>query len=229
MAPSDTSFANLIAPLAPADVLMLWRGREPRFQPRTGKGRFSPPCNWNMLWDLIRQGVIPRRRVQVSYHRRTVHPKFYSDGEKLSVERLAQIWAQDFSLIVRQVHRYVPGLRTLREDATNHGIGIRSVNLFVTRGGGGALKIHYDGYDLIVLHVEGNKRWRIYGPRVLNPVVGMDPNDQPPKTTPLFDIVLGRGDILFLPAGFWHECDNESDNESDRSLHIAFVINSPTA
>jgi ribosomal protein L16 Arg81 hydroxylase len=102
------------------------------------------------------------------------------------------------------------------------GIRIVKVCAIVTTGSGRALSLHYDAKDLIIMQVEGSKRWRIYGPPVANPVIGMA-NETPPEGGPLFDTVLQPGDIAFMPAGYWHECDNGPD----RSLHVLLLLDPP--
>ena len=41
----------------------------------------------------------------------------------------------------------------------------------------------------------------------------------------MFEDVLRPGDLLFLPAGYWHHCDNEDG----RSLHVGFAFKPVTA
>jgi ribosomal protein L16 Arg81 hydroxylase len=60
---------------------------------------------------------------------------------------------------------------------------------------------------------------------VVNPVVGMKPAvTPPPEDTLLFDEILERGDFLFLPAGNWHRCENQSS----RSLHLGIFFQPPS-
>jgi ribosomal protein L16 Arg81 hydroxylase len=103
-----------------------------------------------------------------------------------------------------------------------HGIRIADAGAIVTTGRVGALQTHYDFRDLIILQVEGSKRWRIYGPRVVRPARTSYVNE-PPQTPPLLDTLLQAGDMLFMPAGFWHVCDNGPD----RSLHLGLFLKPP--
>jgi ribosomal protein L16 Arg81 hydroxylase len=103
-----------------------------------------------------------------------------------------------------------------------YGIPALYAGAIVTTGAGGALHAHYDQQDLIILQVEGSKRWRIFGPRVLKPI--KEPaSSVPPETPPILDTVLEPGDLLFLPAGYWHVCDNGPQ----RSLHLGLFLRRP--
>jgi ribosomal protein L16 Arg81 hydroxylase len=99
------------------------------------------------------------------------------------------------------------------------------VGAIVTTGDSGALKYHYDKEDLILIQLEGSKRWRIYSPPVANPLRNMDVSEiLEPKGHPIFDDIMRPGDFLFIPAGYCHHCDNGPD----LSLHLGFFFAPPT-
>ncbi|WP_052425200.1 JmjC domain-containing protein [Streptomyces fulvoviolaceus] len=64
--------------------------------------------------------------------------------------------------------------------------------------------LHFDDHDVLVVQLSGRKRWRFHPPTraaaMLHDVV------TPPRPTgePYADTVLGEGDVLFLPRGWWH-------------------------
>lgn len=224
MSAAPPAFCDLIAPLTPDAISAFWRGRALKLQPRTGENRFAALLDWNALWRLIEDEIIPPEECRVTYGRRIVPPPFYTEQGKFNPERLARLFEQGISMIVVRLETYAPALSALLEDAASCGIRIVEAGAIVTTGGGGALKTHYDFRDIIILQVEGTKRWRIYGPRVQKPVRATHVKD-PPRTPPILDTVLQPGDILFMPAGFWHVCDNGAE----RSLHLGLFLKPPKA
>ena len=84
--------------------------------------------------------------------------------------------------------------------------------------------MHYDPEDLVILQVEGTKRWQIFGPPVSNPVRNM-PKQSPPETEPFFDEVLEPGDLLFVPGGNWHRCESGLST----SVHLGIFFLPPTS
>ena len=84
--------------------------------------------------------------------------------------------------------------------------------------------MHYDPEDLVILQVEGTKRWQIFGPPVSNPVRNM-PKQSPPETEPFFDEVLEPGDLLFVPGGNWHRCESGLST----SVHLGTFFLPPTS
>jgi hypothetical protein len=215
-------FDDLIAPLTPADISALWRSRELKLQRRTDENRFAALFDWNILWRLIEDGILTPQECRVTYNRHAVPPVFYTDENKLNPERLARLLDQGTSLRVARLHTHVPAISAALRDAATNGIGIISAYCVVTSGCGGALKTHFDPEDLIILQVEGSKRWRIYDPRALEPL-RISADEGPPQMPPLIDIVLERGDVLYMPSGYWHLCDNGPA----RSLHLALLLRPP--
>lgn len=217
------SFSDLIAPLTPADIATLWRDRALKFQRRARENCAAALLDWNKLWSLIENGVIPLADCRITYARRGVPPSFYADDGKFNPQKLARLFEQGCSMIVVDLHQSVPAFSAILQEAGLQGIRLVEVGAIVTTGSIGALKTHYDLRDLIILQVEGSKRWRIYGPRVAK-LTKPKLND-PPQTPPILDTLLQPGDMLFMPGGFWHVCDNGPD----RSLHLGLFVKPPAA
>jgi len=84
------------------------------------------------------------------------------------------------------------------------------------------LPVHCDDRDIIILQMEGAKRWRVYDDGAITRGDGKITQLRP-QASPLLDRRLQPGDLLYLPAGHWHECENEAA----RSLHVGLFINPP--
>ena len=67
---------------------------------------------------------------------------------------------------------------------------------------------HYDDIEAFVLQLEGRKRWRVYQP--LNdestlPRYSSENFNQDDLPSPILDIILEQGDLLYFPRGFVHQ------------------------
>ena len=60
---------------------------------------------------------------------------------------------------------------------------------------------------------------------MISPVRGMTPEPVPDESQPLLDAVLAPGDFLFVPAGYWHRCENGDG----LSLHVGIFLEPPSA
>jgi ribosomal protein L16 Arg81 hydroxylase len=161
---------------------------------------------------------------QVAPPERWLKPNPAGEGNVVDVSKLLAFLNHGFSLSVARINDYAPHLKILCRNIRSALHEHIKAGAIVTTGEGGAFKLHFDPEDLIILQVEGRKRWKIFGPPVVNPVAGMKSAiTAPPEDTLLFDEILDPGDFLFLPAGNWHRCENQSS----RSLHLGIFFQPP--
>lgn len=188
--------------------------------------RFESLLSWERLQDILASGQLPRGKLTITQRRKTVSPLLYSDDGRPSVARIELLMKHGASVVVRALAGQVPELGELATYLAGLTQERVSVGAIVTTGSGGALSPHFDNKDIVVLQVEGNKRWKIWEPHIVNPIMGMVPHTPPQDGQPLiFDDELRPGDMIFLPAGAWHYCENGPG----RSLHLGIFLEPLTA
>ena len=233
MSKAPETLAELVAPLSEGEFLTLLRERKLTLLRGVGGERYVSLLTWQSLLQMIARGEHPTslaefvlvRESQVAPPERWLKPNPAGEGNVVDVSRLLAFLNHGFSLSVARINDYAPHLKILCENIRAALREQIKVGAIVTTGKGGAFKLHFDPEDLIILQVEGRKRWKIFGPAVVNPVAGMKSTvAPPPEDTLLFDEILEPGDFLFLPAGNWHRCENESP----RSLHLGIFFQPPS-
>jgi hypothetical protein len=90
---------------------------------------------------------------------------------------------------------------------------------FFSQAGNELYRGHIDCDDVLVIHLSGEKRWRLFAkqaPRRVNM------NDLTPEQmgAPLAEVVMRPGDVLYLRSGVPHICDTLASH----SLHISFDL-----
>src|SRR6202522_511063 len=231
MQSAPVTLEELVAPLSEQDFLSLLRSRELTLLRGTNPNRHKTLLAWDQLIGMIGRGEHPRSLVEFKLTKESVMVPpdkwLVRVGNENMVDpaKIVKFLDEGFSLIITPIDGHVPALAALRDNIRARVSEQIKVGVIVTAGKGGAFKLHYDPEDLIILQVEGSKRWRIYGPPVRNPVVGGASPEPPPETSPIFDEVLKPGDILFMPGGNWHHCENGPE----RSLHLGIFFTPPTA
>src|SRR5665213_230337 len=228
---TPSTLAELVAPLSEEAFMTLLRERKLTLLRGVGADRYSSLLNWNSLLQMIERGQHPSslsefnlvKDSQLAAPDRWLKRNPSGDGNVVDIPRFLAFMAHGFSLSVTRIDAYAPHLKALCQNIRSTLREQIKVGAIVTTGKGGAFTLHYDPEDLIILQVEGRKRWKIFGPPVVNPIVGMTPAAPPPEDTLIFDEILEAGDFLFLPAGNWHRCENESS----RSLHLGIFFQPP--
>jgi ribosomal protein L16 Arg81 hydroxylase len=218
-APAIASLEDLIAPLSAAEFIGLLRSRSIRFQRNPRDNCFAGLLTWQAFRSLIEGGVVPTGELRITKDETAIPPIFYLESGKVAAAKLERLMSHGASIVVAELNPYVPALETLCAAIRERTAETIMAGAIATTGDGGALRIHYDEDDLFIVQLEGSKRWRIYGPPVAYPVLGMATKPAP-TSEPVFDEVLKPGDMLFLPAGYWHRCNNEQD----LSLHLGIFF-----
>ncbi len=148
-------FGDVIAPLTAADISALRRNRTLKYQgDEAGRAR-TPLLDWATMWDLIVAGTIPIAQCRVTYGRQTIPTEFYLDEGTLNATRLGELIARDVSLLANGVEIHAPTVAAACRDAATQGVRIAGAGAIVTTGRGGALPLHHDDRDIIVLQMEG--------------------------------------------------------------------------
>lgn len=139
------------------------------------------------------------------------------DG-RVDLPRLLLRFDAGASLVVSQFQETHPPLaRFCRglEKLFLHGV---QANIYLTPPAAQGFRTHYDTHDVLVLQVEGRKRWRIWdGERLPRPTRrtpwpgGMVPEGEPHTLT------LEPGAALYIPRGVMHDAATEP---GEPSLHI---------
>jgi|SRR5215472_11913906 len=216
--PMVSTLHDLIAPLSEPEFAELLRTRSLVFRRGSNDRRFETLLDWETFRGVIANGY-PSEELCVTRDGNPVLPHIYLQDGRVNAKNLAALLDHGASVIATRIEPHVPQLAALCADMREHIRERIFATAIATTGRGGALKLHYDAQDIVVVQTTGSKRWKIYDCPVASPVNGM-PEQSPPQSRPIFDDTLRPGDFLFLPAGHWHHCENGPD----RSLHLAIMI-----
>lgn len=226
-----STLAELVAPLTEDEFMTLLRKRKLTLLRGAGANRYSSLLDWKALLEMIERGEHSKNLAEFQLVKdsllvppdRWLKSNPSGAGNIVDMPRFLAYMNGGFSLAATRIDAFAPHLNLLCESIRATVREQIKMGVIVTTGKGGAFTLHYDPEDLIILQVEGRKRWKIFGPPVANPVVGIKHTPVPPEDTLVFDEILEPGDFLFLPAGNWHRCENESA----RSLHLGIFFQPP--
>ncbi|MEU5384193.1 cupin domain-containing protein [Kitasatospora cineracea] len=145
--------------------------------------------------------------------------------QQLQPSELHKQLAEGATLVLDAVDELHPGVGALAarlERWLRTGV---QVNLYASWTGTEGFGVHWDDHDVVVVQLDGTKRWRIYGPTRTAPMHRDVETPEPPPEEPVADLVLTAGDVLYLPRGWWHAV---AASEGQHSLHVTCGLQSTT-
>lgn len=218
---SPWTLDRLVWPVPVVRFIELLATRTPMRFPDVDADTWSSLLSWETIREVLHASDIPAARVVVTRDGSPVMPDFFCSQGKVQAARLFDLLDRGYSMIIRRLEECHPPMAALSAHLqTVLGDRIR-IALVSTTGAGGALQRHYDRGDVLALQLEGAKRWKLYDQPVDNPVMAGPAVDRSDEGVVEIDTVLNPGDRLFVPAGYWHRCENQGE----RSVHLSIVFN----
>lgn len=170
---------------------------------------------------MFGSGAVPVQQLRVLVNGAEAMQSLYVDGNGLRTDALQSFLKQSATLSIADIGAIVPQIGELAA-AIERDLGVRcGVNAYITIGDKAAFRPHYDGHDVLVLQCQGAKRWYSHGTTHPYPLVGAQVSAAP---EPVWEAVIGAGDLLFLPRGEVHS----TRPETAPSVHLTFGLTEPT-
>lgn len=210
----------------------LWDA-QPRFV-RGARDRFGGLLSTSALDELIAANALEPDALTVLLDGKRVPRDVYRAAAPIARNRsvhdavdpaeLRALYAGGASLLIHGLERKLPALRELAA-ALRTELGMATaVNAILSPPGAAArtLGLHYDVCGVLVLQVEGCKRWRVHAPSFALPLphhAFTDHGDGAPGE-PVGQWTLQPGDALFVPRGHRHVAEPTWEH----SLHVAIQL-----
>lgn len=186
--------------------------------------RLAGLLDWPMLREAAATGALPAGQQRITRANVALPAILYRNRGVINPAKLDELMDAGASFVANRVDQALPSIGAVAEAISAIVPESIRIGAIATHGPGGALDFHYDPEDILVVQFEGSKRWLVHGPPVPDPVRGMSP-PEPPAGPPLLDTVIEAGDLLYVPAGYWHRCENGPG----RSVHMGIAIRRPSA
>ncbi len=209
---------KLLDPYVLAEFLEnYWTQKAIHIQSNTPK-RFQSFFSWDDLNNLL------------NYHGLLEPDLHFSlDGKSLPETNSPEEWnrylRRGATLIVNGIHRRVPAISQLAAQLRQD-FGYRThVNLYFSPTAQQGFNCHYDNHDVLVLQLEGEKEWFIFGETEPCPTLRHSDSLSPPNESPYLQCTLKAGEVLYVPRGHWHYAIAALDTPS---LHLTVGIDCQT-
>lgn len=196
--------------------LACWRGTDP--------GRLASLITWDTLDGGLDAGRFEAKCLRMTRQGVRLHEPFFVTEGRPDPVRIRQLLEHGASVVFYPLAGPVPAIDALVANIQSGTCDRVQAGAIVTTGPGGALDLHFDKEDLLIVQVEGSKRWLLHPVAVPNAVRGMPTPPMPPRDDAMIEYTLEAGDLLLVPAGVWHHCENGPG----RSLHFSVFFVPPS-
>lgn len=210
--------ARLLGDFSASRFLDEFYGRLPFSRPGGAAG-IAPGIGWDRVRALVESpgaDLLLSRRGHLSTE--TGAPSF---------DTVRRLYAEGFTITVRSAERHDPDLARLAGEFHADFLAPVNIHLYCTPSGEHGFGWHYDIEDVFILQIEGAKVYSLRKNTVNPwPVLENLPRDLrfEREGSPVITCRLEAGDVLYIPAGWWHIAKTEAESKS-----LAVGLMSPTA
>ncbi|MEU2956403.1 JmjC domain-containing protein [Streptomyces xanthochromogenes] len=183
--------------------------------------------------DIVARHRLEPPRLRLARDGDTLPPHWYATAvttrrstvwQRVHPAELHQRLAEGASLVIDQVDHLHEPIGDLAAELESWLRAPVQINLYASWTAMEGFGTHWDDHDVVVVQVEGAKRWRLFGPTRHMPLHRDVADPEPPPDDPVAELVMRPGDLLYLPRGWWHAVTADQDTHS---LHLTCGITPP--
>ncbi|MDX3641322.1 JmjC domain-containing protein [Streptomyces sp. MB09-02B] len=188
--------------------------------------------SYEVVNDIVARHRLEPPRLRLARHGDTLPPHRYATAvttrratvwQRVHPAELHQRLAEGASLVIDQVDHLHQPIGDLAAELESWLRAPVQVNLYASWTATEGFGTHWDDHDVVVVQVEGAKRWRLFGPTRHVPLHRDVADPEPPDETAA-ELVMRPGDVLYLPRGWWHAV---TADQGTPSLHLTCGITPP--
>ncbi|MCK8784112.1 cupin domain-containing protein [Roseomonas sp. NAR14] len=239
--PAAAAFALAFGGMSVESVLRLRETREARHFPADDPARFRALCGVADLDAWLATGAARCPQVGMADGSRegsaAVPPELFTreDG-RIDPAGLFARFDGGATLVVSQFQDMHPPLARFCRGLEKLFLHPVQCNVYLTPPGAQGFRTHFDTHDVLVLQVQGEKRWRLFpGQPLPDPTrhTRWDRDRYPPTGEPE-TLLLRPGDALYVPRGVLHDAlaqrggDGGGDGGGEASLHLTIGFLEPS-
>jgi len=198
------AFSRIIAPLDQERFLRdYWTRKAVHLEDPSRT--FDDVFGWDALNAVLSARDLTFPKIKVSRNDQPIaSEKFTTDG-LVDVQTVLGLFRDGASVGITGADSDWPPLRAVVDGVYDALLESVHTNVYCSPPNTQGFNCHFDLHEVFVLQVEGTKHWRVFKPTVEAPIESWRAKDAPDSSAmPYLDVVLRKGDVLYVPRGHWH-------------------------
>lgn len=131
----------------------------------------------------------------------TVRDGFGRQTDVLLMPALHQLMSEGVSAVLEAVNEMYTDVGILTEGLGSHYYARSTANAYASFGSTSGFGVHNDDHDVIVLQIEGRKKWRFFGTPDSLSKATIAHLSEPSESDVSEEMILNKGEIIFIPKG----------------------------
>jgi ribosomal protein L16 Arg81 hydroxylase len=146
---------------------------------------------------------------------------------RILLDRVEHFLAQGATISINRIDRDLTHVRRICDCVQAFTGEVATANCYAALSGNGSFGRHWDTHDVLALQLVGEKRWQVWEPTYPLPTPGQTSRGRESGEVPepSIDVILGPGDVLYVPRGWWHRT---SVIEDCSTVHLAVGLHACT-
>jgi len=224
---SDGSWlAALLAPVSVDEFLANYWLQQHLFC-RGARDRFAHLLSWTTLNEILNHHWRETYRFRLACQGRDLTVSSYADPDgftpRIRVGDVTDHLRRGATLSFDAIDELHEPLSRLAGEFETFFRGGTKINIYAGWRSLHGLDLHRDNQEIFILHMDGRKRWLLYG----DSVEGIDRTTlstaSVPPAGPILDEVLHPGDLLYIPRGCYHV----AVPMNEPALHLTLGVKNP--
>lgn len=221
---ATAALRDFFHPIDPSEIADAFASTRRLFRKTDRAEAFARLLPWEAVGALVTAEALQKGQVTIARQGRPVPLEMSGVGAgRLAPDAIQALCDQGASLVLNDVGKQLPAIAAMNAMLERHLRCPIHTNAYASFNRDSAFKAHFDSHHVLILQLQGRKRWWCYGQKVRFPLKGQTFStleDLPPAE---WEGVLEPGDMLYLPRGDVHR----AAVEGPQSLHLTVTMIPP--
>ncbi len=216
------NFDQLISPISCNQFVNSYWEKKVLVIKRNNPNFYNDLLSFDLVDTIIDQHRMTGDNFRIAKQGEGIAPsKFLNADGSYNLNKLYAYYADGYSLVLRYMDQAWSPIKELcfnLRQTISHNV---KVNMYLTPPNSEAYLPHTDAHDVLILQINGTKKWNLYDSIYETPLVeSIQPRLKKEMLCNLSEVTMDAGDLMYIPRGVPHHAFTTDES----SLHLTVGI-----